>query len=423
MKNSTYIDNNLIIKDKTKLSHIPNPTPSYEGTFLSPSNLNLEELLKTNGKKQRFYFHYLYIISTIILLRVINKKISKDDFIPLNYKTLINIITKRKAKEILNDLKNWGIIESDSTWIKGIKSTGYKLNKSYLATGFKKVKVTDKLINKKMNNLRLLQQAEAIEAGADYHHLYSHLLNVKIDYKAALDYIEKNYLYFTDEFEARKLQIELINDGNLFFKVDKKGKRAHTNLTNLSSDLRQFITYKGAKLAQIDMKNSQPFLLNLLIKDKVVTDEQRMEYKKFKELTEHGRFYEFLMEKFDVEDVNRKEFKVLFFGRVFFDVNRQELKKEEKMFQQLFPNIFGWIREMKKEDYTQLAIKLQRAESNVIISECIRRIRKERPAMFVSTIHDSIVCQPNNLMYVKQVMEDVFELNYNLKPSLKQELF
>jgi hypothetical protein len=127
--------------------------------------------------------------------------------------------------------------------------------------------------------------------------------------------------------------------------VDKKGNRVHTNLTNLASDLRSFITYEDRKLGQVDLKNSQPFLLNLIIKNRINLMKQNEvdEYMQFKKITEEGVFYEFLMDKFEIKNTNeeaRKEFKKLFFGRVFFDVNRTDLKKEEKLFQSLFPTIF-----------------------------------------------------------------------------------
>lgn len=402
-------------------------TPSYSDTFFYlPKSLDLKSILKREGKKEKFVFHYAYIISSVYLGRVINKKYTKQDFVPINVDIARTIISQRKTVEILRDLENWGIIECDHKKKIGYKSFGYRLNSNHpsYSDTFYKIKVTDKLITKKMNNWKLKQRAEAEAAGADYLHLFENIWKIDIKYGQAISYLNKNYVPFSDEYEARKLMIELIKERDIFFKVDKKGNRAHTNLTNLASDLRQFITFDDKRLAQVDLKNSQPFLFNLLIKDKIDwrNKSQVDEYQKFKKLTEEGKFYEFLMNEFGVEEDKRKEFKLLFFGRVFFDVNRTELKKEEKLFQSLFPTIFGFIREFKQEDYTNLAIQLQRAESGIIINDCIRRIRTEKPDMFVSTIHDSIVCQPHNLVYVQRVIEDAF-IKHNLKPGTKCENF
>ena len=420
----------LSIEGQIQSNPLQNNSYSYSDTFLYlPKGLDLKAIMKENGKKERFYFHYAFILSTVFLTRVKNKNNTKEDFLPINVDTARTIISQRKTVEILKDLVKWNILECDKIRIYGSKSYGYRYHTSSYSYSdtFYKLKLTDKLMIKKITNWKEKQRAEAIAAGEDYNHLFEFIWNIDIKYKQAIDFVEKNYMPFTKEYEARKLMIELINDRDIFFKVDKKGKRAHTNLTNLASDLRQFIRYDGKKLAQVDLKNSQPFLFNLLIKDLIDYSNQAQvdEYNKFKKLTEEGKFYEFLMDAFGIENTNeekRKEFKKFFFGRVFFDVNRSVLKKEEKLFKDLFPTIFGFIRQFKEEDYKNLAIKLQRAESNIIINDCIRRIRIERPLMFVATIHDSIVCEPYNLVYVQGIIEDAF-VKHNLKPGTKCELF
>lgn len=411
----------------------PYNTPTVFNFFI-PSHINLEELLTTHGRKLRFIHHYAFIISSIFLGRVKDKRYTKESYIPLNHEVMVSMISKRKLPQILNDLKEWDIIESDGIWKVGVKSTGYRLKRSnslqptpnpLMSEHFTKITVNDKLINKKMNLWKCKEYDLAVAAGSDYQHLYENLIKITIDYSKAKEYITSNYQILSDDYNSRILSVELINQKNFFFVIDKKGRRAHTNLTNLASDLRQFIRVKGVTLCQVDLKNSQPMLLNLVIHKMINQNKQDQvkEYKLFKEKTEQGEFYEFLMKKFNIVSENRAEFKKLFFGRVFFDVNRTELKKEEKMFQELFPTIFGLIRELKVEDYTQLAIRLQRAESGIIINECIRKIAIERPKMFVSTIHDSIVCTCDNLKYVKEVMQDIFEVTHNLKPTFKMEAF
>lgn len=404
--------------------------PSYSDTFLYlPKSLNLKGLLEENGKKERFFFHYAYIISTVYLGRFINKKYNKESFIPINIDTARTIISQRKCVEIIKDLIKWGILECDNKKQVGSKSFGYRFpsnHPSYSDT-FYKLKVTDKLITKKMNNFREKQRAEAIAAGADYEHIFNYIQNITIEYAAAMKFINDNYVPFSDDYEARRLSVELIAGGDIFFKVDGKGNRAHTNLTNLASDLRQFIRYSGKKLGQVDLRNSQPFLLNLVIKNKINKKnvEQMEEYNRYKKLTENGEFYEYLMSEFGIassDEKDRKEFKLLFFGRVFFDRNRKVLKKEEQLFAELFPTIFSIIRKIKEDDYTQLAISLQKAESKIIITECVRKIRQERPDIFVSTIHDSIVGEYENLDYFRDVIEEVF-LKYNLAPTVKKEKF
>ena len=50
----------------------------------------------------------------------------------------------------------------------------------------------------------------------------------------------------------------------IIFTTDKYG-RFHHNLTNLSSELRKFLTYENEKLKGIDLPNAQPLLLLILL--------------------------------------------------------------------------------------------------------------------------------------------------------------
>ncbi len=52
--------------------------------------------------------------------------------------------------------------------------------------------------------------------------------------------------------------------GDYYFHIDKYG-RFHHNLTNLSSNLRKFLTYENEKLKGIDLPNAQPLLLLILL--------------------------------------------------------------------------------------------------------------------------------------------------------------
>jgi len=46
-----------------------------------------------------------------------------------------------------------------------------------------------------------------------------------------------------------------------------KQSRVHTNLTNLKADFRKFLRYEGKVLVELDIRNSQPLIASILIKD------------------------------------------------------------------------------------------------------------------------------------------------------------
>jgi hypothetical protein len=144
--------------------------------------------------------------------------------------------------------------------------------------------------------------------------------------------------------------------------------------------------------------------------------------KLYKELTESGKFYEFMAEKMNINIINedtRSNFKKRLFGTLFFDKNHSYETKEEITFKQYFPNLYQLIKEEKKVDYTDLANKLQKYESNFIIKHCINIIRQDKPDIFIATIHDSIVSHPENLDYIKEIMQGVMSNIFDLKPTFK----
>src|SRR5690606_10998345 len=58
--------------------------------------------------------------------------------------------------------------------------------------------------------------------------------------------------------------ISKLENQNFYYNVDDNVGRFHSNLTNIKKELRNYITYDGKKLVNIDIKSSQPFFSTLL---------------------------------------------------------------------------------------------------------------------------------------------------------------
>jgi hypothetical protein len=115
---------------------------------------------------------------------------------------------------------------------------------------------------------------------------------LKIDFKSAKYYLRKLYIkdtktfYKTKEFDkmskdtnfniylyqryiaykkynSRLRALILFHNGTFNAIIDKTAGRLHSVLTQLKSDLRQFITYDGQPLLAIDIVNSQPYLASV----------------------------------------------------------------------------------------------------------------------------------------------------------------
>ena len=96
--------------------------------------------------------------------------------------------------------------------------------------------------------------------------------------------------------------------------------------------------------------------------------------------------------------------------------------KEAKRVEQIFPKIFYFLRHLKQEKKGNkwLAHLLTRIESKLILDTAVGRIAAERPDMFLTTIHDSIMVEPENVQYVKEILDEVYR-QQDLKAHLKVE--
>jgi hypothetical protein len=141
-----------------------------------------------------------------------------------------------------------------------------------------------------------------------------------------------------------------------------------------------------------------------------------MDIFKYKSFVEHGELYEYLMSEFGLE--NREQFKETFFRDVFF--GRKVPWPRKVNFEQLFPSVARILDEVKKDDYRSLAWMMQRAESNLIITQICGRLMDEHKDCFISTIHDSILTTEDHVDKIKLIMKQEFK-KLGILPSIRVE--
>ncbi|MFC2121110.1 hypothetical protein ACFLTI_05900 [Bacteroidota bacterium] len=87
--------------------------------------------------------------------------------------------------------------------------------------------------------------------------------NFDINLNGANKWLEKNKK--TDEqYNVHLRAVRQIHNRDYYFKTDRYG-RLYTPVCNLKRELRRFLSYNGLGLVSIDISNSQPFLLGLLM--------------------------------------------------------------------------------------------------------------------------------------------------------------
>lgn len=219
-------------------------------------------------------------------------------------------------------------------------------------------------------------------------------------------------------------QIEAIERGDWYLKPDRYG-REHSNITNLTSELRQFLSFHGEPLENVDTSNSQPLFLGLSLKNAIRKEEQPSsttvpycsafcadgddpainEIDKYLDWCEEG-IYDKLATK---TRQPRSKVKKEMFAGVLFNRESGWQNKTAKAFEEEFPNIRQELADMKAHGYKKVAHAMQRTEAGFMFSRVIPRLLQENPQMPIFTQHDSVLTTPHYSGYVQGVMKDEFE--------------
>lgn len=409
---------------------------------------------------------HLYVICDMII-RVGSIRRNHNeyyDFIDIPKNNFRSILTDDTAYyNGLEVLINNNIIECDEIYSKdGGKAKGYRFNKDLISLLIK-VELTKKTLSGKIiknRNKRYIETPKDLIKSRDY--FYN---NFNLDYDKAIEwvnnwfndelyYLNTNYnLYlcggkiqneYDKEFKTLTIkncyyisQIENIRDRELYFNRNKTNNRLDTNLTNLKGELKKFITIPN--LTQIDLSNSQPYILYLTILNYYYTyvagisktntnniiEINKEELEMYGEWVSSGQYYEnFMNYKFpphkysiNINNLDRNLIKDIMF-KVFYSHN--DLYPELKdIFKSIFPTIYNWIYEYKKENYKSLSIKMQKIESEM----CIDIISQELDKLNINylTIHDAWLVDNNDIPKVKEIIESKFKEKYNNIPHLKTE--
>ena len=234
-----------------------------------PKNLNLDEHLENHPPKEIKSFqkdNLIYIISLISEIPANMERFdSYNGYVPINARTL-----KKKVnnyRQYLKYLLRTGILETDNHYIVGQKSKGYRFNEKYreklkdveivkytLVRSIKKERQIDENVQKKYNYLvKWFDEGLQVDSSA-YDYLDSQHNSSTWDFRDMYKY-----------FSAFR-NVHRIDSNDYFVSVDSTVGRFHSNLTNLRSDCRNFVTYNNQELVSIDLTNSQPYLSPLLFR-------------------------------------------------------------------------------------------------------------------------------------------------------------
>jgi hypothetical protein len=450
-----------------------------------PATLDIDTLLTDNPPieiknfKKEYLIYFLHLISVI---PATNKDIDTyNGYTPIHSATLQKKI--RNYRAYIDYLLRCEIILTDNWHINGVKCKGYKYATRFSGT----IKAAD-IDNKTLTRQIAKENELSPSIKKDYHHLirwYDEKLT--IDYDRALDFItddlnEKLKNFRSRDFDAKTgehknpyhqfnsslISIEKFAAESFSLFVDNNIYRFHSILTNIRSELRNYISYDDHPLVSIDVTNCQPFLSILLLNPSFWIDdnsspgcvvtikdvfpgyrsllfdyyfiidsfvmlcksyEMQAEsgFQRYKELVRKGQFYEYMKNeisaRLNVGYADRKQLKEIMFQVLFTD-NRFIAQTEaapKRVFKELFPMVYDLFSKIKAGDKTRLPRLLQRIESHLMLLVIAKRIAKEKPGIPIFTIHDSIVTTVGNETYVEKVVSEELLKAVGFAPRLKIE--
>lgn len=113
------------------------------------------------------------------------------------------------------------------------------------------------------------------------------------------------------------------------------------------------------------------------------------------------------------DDFKQALFADVFYGRVVVNTPITQL------FETHHPEILQWIRSQKAHDYADLARRMQREESDMMIGAVVRRLMEHHPEVPFYTVHDSIMTVQEHGDLVGRILKEEYD-RAGLHPALKQ---
>ena len=354
----------------------------------------LPDILLDISKSKNFFYKNQKLKSEY-LIDIVHNLLLKYYFKKENSFTLSSVILKDKYGYLYNYyidyLKEQNILILQKNYLKGSNSRIYNLNESIFSGNIHRYRNNDKVLLKKYitKHLQFELDKNCIIDKNIKKKLINDLYSVRIDIERSIFYLDSLKNEDIDIYNRNRYSVEAINDKHIFYHFDSYG-RMHTNFTILKSFIRKnCLLIDDEETCEIDINNSQPLFLSKLILDSNTKWIKPDEFNLFFLLVKNGTYYQYIIDNLNLK--NKSDAKELTY-KVFFGQNRDN-SKYDKLFSSLFPTIHNFIKLYKKEhnDYRILAYDLQKAESNLIFNNIIRKVMIFNPDIKIITVHDSII--------------------------------
>lgn len=196
-----------------------------------------------------------------------------------------------------------------------------------------------------------------------------------------------------------------------FVKIDKFGNRKHTLFTLIPSFCRKYIDGLGDNIKELDLKQSQPTILNCTFNDRGL-------YNKFDEILNNGGDNDIYNYYEPNDDIPRSVKKSKLFSGIFSAHGSPDFLEFESIFKEEAKLMRSIQTELtlcytgttkKIPQHKNVSCLLQRKETEIFKDIWVKLINKR--IKFIS-VHDSILCSEEDYKMIKRTM--TFSLNRSL---------
>lgn len=425
---------------------------------LIPKGIDIDEIVKNSPLPlDRDYLKYL--ISSVILKQgkwIDDYEIREDKKIrkkAINcYVQVKNLITRKhklhvdflvgnniEIRKSRTRTKYVNILDRDR-YIKGVKTSCYRLSKSYCVG---KPLTVQYITDSKIINLILEDETviHPIVKSGKFKFLKKFFDSdkLKINLGEAITLCENRYKEHQNYNKYVKELTQVLNIYNGIYRISFKEdsiERLYSNITQLPKVYREFITYDDKRLAEVDISNSVIYFLGILLKDYTligntinnfngrIYSNLLMIYKSFESLCSKeielihrlgisGGFYdvfipdfervftfeklkyyyekEFEQEYLETEKQKRKIIKKLIIAMLFADTN--QYKNIQDIFKLKFPQFLELLNRFKDEHgYKLFSHILFQIEAYYVINVVSRQFnQKHYKKAPVFTLHDCLI--------------------------------
>lgn len=431
-------------------------------TLYIPEKVDIDGVLE--GNPPNFPYNRDYFVYILHLINAIRIREEEEES---GYTRISSVLLQQKVKNYrpyLDHLIGLGVLETDNYYLKDEKCIGYRISADYISE-LKPVEITKQTLIKRIifnvsHNFKKMYEGLFMRVWFDH---------LEVDLEGAKGVLRELFNAEKEQigespawrnYNSRLLPLLKLSQGEVIFFVDNTSYRLHTNLTQVKSELRRFIKFKGQTLCAIDISNSQPYMALALLNEESYNrnnmdgkiDNSSIANKSdirnlireledaedivlFKRLVTEGGFYEYFTKEMiikglipnvfetDAETLKRfrnKAKEVMF--TVLFSSNRTN-NEEARLFKEKFPSVHSIFKLIKRGDktYNALAICLQKLESELVLEKACVRINSENPNVPIFTLHDSIITTEEHVEYVEAILKEILTNNIGETPNLKLE--